>query len=79
MEDREGRFNMPVAQEMSDKLPHKHEYVFVDDCSSNVCMDCNSHQGLERCYCGWASSGGDGYKELLDLGEHPDAGEFYGF
>jgi len=27
-------------------------------------------QDLARCYCGWAESGGDGYEELLEMGEY---------
>jgi hypothetical protein len=47
----------------------EHKYALVKECGVNVCMDCNDHEGLVRCYCGWASSGGNGYNELLGMGE----------
>lgn len=42
---------------------------FVAYCAAWVCGDCEHHQGLARCYCGWAASGGDGIQELVDRGE----------
>jgi len=38
-------------------------------CAVDCCEDCGYHDGLARCYCGWSLSGGDGYNELLELGE----------
>ena len=38
-------------------------------CAAKVCQKCGWHQGLARCYCGWAASGGNGRQELLDEGE----------
>jgi hypothetical protein len=38
-------------------------------CGADVCNDCNHHQGMARCYCGWAVSGGDGRRELVEMGE----------
>jgi hypothetical protein len=38
-------------------------------CAADVCDRCGRHKDLARCYCGWAEDGGDGYKQLLDLGE----------
>jgi hypothetical protein len=38
-------------------------------CGVKVCEDCSLHEGLVRCYCGWASSGGNGYNELIEMGE----------
>ena len=48
---------------------HEHEYEFDMGCGAKVCYDCGDHEGLGRCYCGWAESGGDGYQELIDVGE----------
>ncbi len=42
---------------------------FVDFCGAWICGSCDHHQGLARCYCGWAESGGNGRTELLELGE----------
>jgi hypothetical protein len=38
-------------------------------CGVKVCEDCSLHEGLVRCYCGWAVSGGNGYNELIEMGE----------
>ena len=38
-------------------------------CGVFVCEECDNHEGLARCFCGWAASGGDGYNELLEMGE----------
>ena len=39
------------------------------ECGAYVCINCNTHVGLERCYCGWSRHGEDGRKELEDMGE----------
>jgi hypothetical protein len=41
-----------------------------------VCDDCDHHNGLTRCYCGWSESGGDGYAELLADGETIEPEEY---
>ncbi len=41
-------------------------------CGAHICMTCGNHMGLARCYCGWAASGGDGRKELVEMGETID-------
>ena len=46
-----------------------HDYVFNDYCGAKVCVVCEDHKGLARCYCGWSASGGDGYAELIEMGE----------
>lgn len=40
-------------------------------CGVWVCMDedCRHHENLARCYCGWSEDGGDGYEELIEMGE----------
>jgi hypothetical protein len=38
-------------------------------CGVMVCVDCSLHEGLIRCYCGWAASGNNGYGELIEMGE----------
>ena len=38
-------------------------------CGAWTCEDCQHHDGLARCYCGWAESGGNGRAELSELGE----------
>lgn len=44
-------------------------FEFLRYCGADVCVECDKHRGLTRCYCGWSESGGDGYQELVDLGE----------
>ena len=48
---------------------HEHTYQAARSCGVDVCTECRDHRGLARCFCGWAASGGDGYMELLELGE----------
>ncbi len=48
------------------------KYYFSAHCGAHVCMDCDYHKGLGRCYCGWSLSGGDGRKELVEMGETID-------
>lgn len=36
-------------------------------CNGEQCQ--GEHIGMDRCYCGWSRSGGDGYRELLEDGE----------
>jgi len=50
-------------------MPCSHEFQFRDYCGAQVCDGCEHHDGLVRCYCGWAASGGDGYGEVRDMGE----------
>jgi hypothetical protein len=52
------------------------EYEMSRYCGAWVCMSCDDHRGLERCYCGWSkTSPGQGRQELEDMGEtiEPDA------
>lgn len=39
------------------------------NCGAWVCRQCGNHVGLSRCFCGWSQSGGDGYRELEEMGE----------
>lgn len=45
------------------------QYVFTSYCGADVCDTCGSHKGLARCYCGWASDGGNGREQLEEMGE----------
>lgn len=69
------------GDEFSDPVPScangEHEYLFDGYCGAYVCVNCDDHMSLARCYCGWSASGGDGRAELEDMGEvidDPDAG-----
>lgn len=42
--------------------------LWQDYCAAYVC-DCGAHVDLARCYCGWSQSGGDGRRELIEMGE----------
>jgi len=50
----------------------KHDYQFNSGCGAYVCYDCDDHKGLVRCYCGWATSGGNGLTQLIEMGETID-------
>ena len=47
--------------------------VFSRFCGADVCLICDNHNGLARCFCGWAESGGDGRAELIEMGETIDS------
>ena len=58
---------------------HVHTYEMKSDgvtrlmdryCGAYICFDCNDHEGLARCYCGWASNGGNGMAQLREMGEN---------
>jgi len=44
----------------------------LEDFTRDLCTSCSDHVGMERCYCGWSKSGGDGRRELVDMGETID-------
>lgn len=44
----------------------------LTQCGCFVCDDCDHHDGLARCFCGWSLSGGDGRAELEEMGETID-------
>ena len=70
----EHQCNTPQAK----RKPHVHTYEqkpggerrMDANCGAYVCLDCNDHDGLARCYCGWASDGGDGVAQLRAEGEN---------
>lgn len=43
-----------------------------ESCGVKVCPDCGQHEGIVRCFCGWSQSGGDGRRELEEMGENVD-------
>lgn len=47
----------------------KGEATFHNHCGCYVCHECDCHQGLARCYCGWSLSGNNGISELEEMGE----------
>ena len=38
-------------------------------CGVKICWFCGEHEGLDRCFCGWSRNGGNGYQELIKMGE----------
>jgi hypothetical protein len=53
----------------------KKSMQWSDYCGTYVCNDCDHHQSsqatsLARCYCGWAIDGGNGYNQLIEMGEN---------
>jgi len=59
---------MTLAPKQCQACPDGSAY-FQDYCGAWVCDLCDHHQGLTRCYCGWSESGGDGRRELEEMGE----------
>lgn len=54
-----------------------HEFMTLSrECGAMVCEDCGHHKSLNgrhdlvACYCGWSASGGDGRRELVEMGEN---------
>jgi hypothetical protein len=45
------------------------EYKFIAYCGAHVCVECENHRGMARCYCGWSLSGRNGRVELEEMGE----------
>lgn len=41
-------------------------------CGAWVCYECDNHDGLARCFCGWSASGANGREELELMGEQID-------
>ena len=55
----------------------KHETrVYSKTCAAKICTECDDHQGLDRCWCGWSSTGGNGNAELREMGENMYAEDY---
>lgn len=51
-------------------MNHIHIYEFSRYCGARVCMECDEHRGLDRCFCGWSRTAPDcGRQELIEAGE----------
>jgi hypothetical protein len=48
---------------------NEHNYEWNQFCGAEVCSDCGDHKNLTRCFCGWSFDGGDGRRQLEELGE----------
>ena len=44
-------------------------YYPSTECGCNICDECGDHRGCVRCFCGWAADGGDGRRQLINMGE----------
>ena len=72
---RDGLYDQPCNLCNGEKvIPTKegcqHDYQKVRGCGVEVCNSCGDHKGLERCFCGWSRSSGDGRRELEEMGEN---------
>lgn len=54
----------------------QHKWFRSRYCGVEVCDVCGEHKGLARCYCGWAASGDDGYRELVEAGEQIEPDDY---
>ena len=50
--------------------------VFSRYCGADVCLICDNHKGLARCFCGWSLSGANGREELEAMGETIEEGDY---
>lgn len=50
-------------------MTHEHVYHLDRSCGVDVCIECRDHKRLVRCFCEWSADGGDGYAQLLAMGE----------
>ena len=53
-----------------------HSYTFNRYCGATICLRCDDHKGLARCFCGWSRSGRDGRAELVEMGETIDPEDY---
>ena len=53
---------------------NSHEYPekMHRSCGAFICLNCGHHDKLARCFCGWALDGGNGRRQLEDMGETID-------
>ena len=49
---------------------------FSRTCAAKICSECDDHEGLDRCWCGWSKTGGNGYTELSEMGETMEAEDY---
>ncbi len=49
---------------------------FSNTCAASICVECDDHKGLVRCWCGWSSTGGNGHAELIEAGETIEAEDY---
>ena len=58
---------------MMEKCKCGGEFHFNDYCGTHVCTKCRQHKDfITRCYCGWSADGGDGRRQLEEMGETID-------
>ena len=62
--------SIPLADRVKPCDACGREARMVHSCGAWVCDHCDKHVDLTRCYCGWSESGGDGRRELTDMGEN---------
>jgi hypothetical protein len=63
-----------VMETLCDVTGKGHEYpekVHVK-CGALVCYSCGHHDRIARCFCGWAIDGGNGRRQLEEMGETID-------
>lgn len=59
-----------ICEDCSEKGQCAHAIRHLDNsCGAKVCVVCSDHEGLDRCFCGWARDGGDGKQQLVEMGE----------
>ena len=54
-------------------MPHEHNFEWSKYCGAKVCTECDDHEGLARCFCGWNLAQGERLED--DIGEARFDGE----
>lgn len=70
VKDTSGDRSIPLEERVKPCDACGREARHVGYCGAWVCDHCEKHVGLARCYCGWSERGGDGRRELEELGEN---------
>jgi len=65
-----------AAQKPEEKCECGGDLEWSRSCGAKVCVKCDNHKGLARCFCGWSkTSPGRGREELEEAGETIDPEE----
>lgn len=66
-----------VQAAMPDAIKCNHDTrYFSKICAAKICRECDDHEGLDRCWCGWSRTGGNGNTELSEMGENIEAEDY---